>query len=268
MNDASGSPEHVERRLRSVLAVGEVVQAIWALARAQLAQIDAGASEASTYLTWIDETVERLAGTPVRQPSEGMLSIVLGPERPFSGSLPREMAHRIPRTGRLGIVGSRFADAVRNLTNAAPRIVFAIPGISSSDELNDGCRAVASALREHAGASRVDVLYPSGGKEIQHAVLLAGEREPKGTAPETLTDASEILAIALREGVSARLRVALAESLATEVSARVAATESARQAIERKRTELEQVWRVLRHEQITTELIELHAGRSAGHHES
>ena len=69
-----------------------------------------------------------------------------------------------------------------------------------------------------------------------------------------------LLEVAVAESVTGHLRVGLAEALRSEVRARAAAAEAAKQAVERQRDALGSSLRVLQKEQITAELSELYAG--------
>lgn len=264
MTEGVADTPALERRLRAVTAVGEVVGAIWALAKAQLAQIETGSAEANVYLSWIDDTVDRLLGPPRPGVEGDTLTVVFGPERPFCGSLPREAARVLSGIrGSVGVVGTRFAQAVHADGPLGARCVFSIPGVSSLDELDTGAERVGTVLLAHGGSAHVDLLYPDLRGDMYRAVLLPRARLPPARVPDTFSPPAKIIAAALRGSIQARLVVALAQSLAAEVRARMATADKARDAIARRRDALEQAFQVLRQEQITTELNELHAARAA-----
>ena len=98
---------------------------------------------------------------------------------------------------------------------------------------------------------------------LRRAVLLGGARARRYDAPSTLSPWEDVLRAAVFEAVTSRLAVGAVEALRSEVVARVAAADQARTAAERELDELQQAWRVARQEQITSELVELVAGRAA-----
>lgn len=254
----------VERRIAAVAAVGQVVHAIWALARAQLPLAERASADASAYLDWVDEVVERLAGAPVPWTAGRRLHVVLGPERAYAGALPRRVLAQIPDDGLLGLVGSRLIESAMRRPELESRILFTLPGAVSHDEHDEIAHRIAEAVLFHAGHSHVELLYPRGGGSTLHrVVLLAGERAPVGRAPETWSPLPEVLAYAVRESIASRLAVGVAEALRAEVRARIIAAETARGACDRRLDELHQTWRIARQEQITNELLEVVSGRQA-----
>ena len=262
---ASGQDrQRVESRIVAVEAVGAVVHAIWALARAQLAQVDALAPEASTYLDWLDDTLGRRAGRSDGPPADDVLCVVLGPERSFCGGLPRQVADALDRPGlRVGIVGRRLAEAVAVLRGTAPRVEFEIGGPSSVDDLEEVSEAVAAQVLRYAGDAQVQLWHPMAGRrDLVRVELLAGARTAS-PAPnfETYSPIEHILELAVAEAVVGRVRVGLAETLRAEVRARAVASEHARNTVSRQHQELTDALRVLHQEAVTNELCELVAAR-------
>jgi F0F1-type ATP synthase gamma subunit len=264
MSDA----EALESRLVATTLVGEVVEALWALARAQLPRATTAVAEATQYLDWIDEAMTPLALSANASEGRTRVVIVLGPERPFAGSLPREVARSAAATlrssDRVGWVGHRVAERAPDRSTAGR--LFTIGGVCSVDEVDRVAEELAELVLRHAGESPVIVLYPRARRTGLHsATLLVGELAVRGvvSAPDTYSEPGVILARAVRMGVAARLRIALLEAFRAETHARVVATESARQAIDRKRTQLEQDLARIRQETITTEIAESFGSRAS-----
>jgi hypothetical protein len=253
--------EQIESALRATSAVRSVVQAVWALSRAQLPRVEEAVAESTTYLDWVDEVVDRVAGPPRPAAEERSLTLVLGPERGFVGSLARSVLASIPPRGPVGLVGGRLAEMAEREPGLRPRVLFSLPGPSSVDELGGVSRALAKAVLEHGADAPVELSYPRGaGRGMHRAVLLAGEREAKRPTFEHYSPLGSVLAAAVRESVTGRLRIALAESLLAETRARVTAAERAKRAADDREAELESDLRVQQQEQITRELVELTAG--------
>lgn len=264
MPDEQTDLRAIERRMDAVTAVRQVFQAVWALARAQLPLAEAAAQDATAYLDWVDRVVDRLAGAPVPRPAGPVLSVVLGPERAYCGALPRQVVAQVPAENILGLVGSRTIEQARTIPGVRARIAFALPGAAAHDEHEEVARAVAEAVLAHAAGAQVELLHPvHGSAGLHRTVLLAGERVLVTEPPETYSQLQVVLDAAMREAVTGRLAVGLAEVLRAEVRARVAAAEQARHAADDKLADLRQQWRTARQEQITSELLEVVAGRQA-----
>lgn len=253
----------VEQKLGSVSAVQQVMRAVWALARAQQPQVEAAAAEASAYLDVAEQIIERLAGKPTEDEAEAgeMLTVIVGPERPFCGPLARMIVDQLPTDGQIGLAGHRLHEAVAQDPELDARVVFRVPAASTPDEIGARADQLAAAILE-AAPSTVVVLHPDrGGPELHRSILLAGSREPVEEPPETFLPAKHVLEAAILEAVAGRLAVALVEALRAEVRARLVASEAARSACDRNIAELTQHWRALRQSAITEELIELTSGR-------
>lgn len=261
---ASGDLQDLERRIEAVGAVHHVVQAIWALSRAQLPRIEEAAAEASTYLDWVNQIVDRLAGAARPGSARGWLCVVMGPERPFCGALAHQILLQAPKEGALGLVGNRLAELAALDPALTKRIRFSLPGAVSHEEHETVGQAVAEAVLRHGTGLQVEVLYPRGGGTTLHrVVLLSGEREPAWNPPETYSAYAEVLGAAVAEAVAGRLAIGAIEALWSEVRARVLAADAARRACEMRIEALNQDWRVARQDQITNELIEVVAARAA-----
>lgn len=253
----------LERRLGSVRAVGGIVQAIWALSKAQLAQVESFSQEASVHLDWVDEVVSRVAGPPLLRSDEpAPLYLVLGPERGFCGSLSREIGRALPSQVPLGVCGQRLLDHVRTQAALRERVVLSLPGANSVDDLERVAARLAHAALEHGEGRRVRLSYVSMSPfRLRTVDLLPGPRATRTQRDfESYSTPERLLAVAVAESVTGHLRVALAESLRSEVRARAAAAELAKQSVQRQRDALTQALRVLQKEQITSELTELYAG--------
>ncbi|WP_428265076.1 F0F1 ATP synthase subunit gamma [Haliangium sp.] len=264
----SGDLRVIERRIGAVTAVRQVLQAVWALARAQLPLVEAAAAEATQYLDWVDQVVDRLLGAPVARPTGVVLHLVLGPERAYCGALPRQiveaLSRDLPARDRVGLVGRRLIEQAEGAPALAGRVSFGLPGAATHDELEARAYEVAEALLGHAVDAQIELHHPLHDRPGLHrTVLLAGERRLVSYPPETYSPRDEIARLALRESITGRLVVGLAETLRAEVRARIAAADKARGAADRKLDTLRQAWRAARQDQITSELIEVVAGRQA-----
>jgi F0F1-type ATP synthase gamma subunit len=239
----------LEQRLEALEAVCGVVHALGAIARAQLPEVEERVGDAQGYLEEVDACVARLVHRSV---SAGpRLTVVLGPERAFCGSLPRELAKVAKARMPVVLIGRRLTEAASLL------------GVSTEAELSGPTSALdLDLVAERMQGRDVVLVHPRPGG-VAEVVLLGGPATPAPGAPELFSPREVVLAAAVRESVSARLHLALARALHAEVSGRLAASEAARTAIERKRDELLATWRVARHERITTELLELVSGRAA-----
>lgn len=254
----------IERRIAAVSSVRQVVSAIWALARAQLPLIEQASAEASAYLQWVDEVVERVAGAPGEGRGGPSLTVVLGPERPYCGALPRSVAEQLPPEGELGIVGRRLAEALEFDRAVQQRVRFSVSGPATHDDAETVARAVAEEVLALAPGRAVTVLCPRlGARGLQRVTLLGGERSSVGIVPETLSPVAEVLAASVHEAASSWLTVLLMQSLLVEVRARVVAAEAARVACDRQLEEIRGAWRVARQEAITSEILEVVSGTSA-----
>ncbi|MAC29634.1 MAG: hypothetical protein CMH59_24655, partial [Myxococcales bacterium] len=199
---------------------------------------------------------ERLAGPLESRSPASTLVVVLGPERPLCGALPRRLARAAREvSGRLVLVGRRFAEAYEAVPGG-PEPERVLGGPSSAGELDEASRRLAAVILE-ADAEEVELRHPIPGGAVHRSVLLGGLRAARRDPPETFSPVDVVLADAVREATTARLRVALAEALRVELAARLTAAQAARRAVEDKEEELRSAWRVARHERITTEILEL-----------
>jgi F-type H+-transporting ATPase subunit gamma len=264
MREGLTDPRRVQARLSAVTAVRQVVQAIWALARAQLPLVEAAAAETVTYLGRVDDVITRLAGPPAKPPEEVPFTVIIGPERPYCGALARQILEQAPAAGELGIVGHRLAEAVGGFAELEGRVRFELGGVAILEEVPDVAESLARELLLHTAQTRIDLLHPTAGSaELRHVVVLSGARGPRPSPPESYTETRRILEVALGESLRGHLAAALVEALRAEVRARMSMAESARLACDRKVEDLERARRVLRQEEITNELSEIVAGRLA-----
>lgn len=248
----------LERRLGAVTAVRQVVHAIWALAQAQLPSVERAPKEAAVYLDWIMDVIERLAGPETESMGPATLHVIVGPERPYCGALPRTLAGDIPPSGPLGIVGTRLSERVRLIPLLRDRVVFELPAASGPEELDARAEALAAAVLEHAGKRAVDIYHAREGRDrLRRHTLALGTREPAHAPPETYSPLRTVLDHALREAVTGRIAIGLAEGLHSEVRARLVAADRARKACDRRLDELRSTWRSARQTAITSEILEL-----------
>ncbi|MCB9673334.1 MAG: F0F1 ATP synthase subunit gamma, partial [Alphaproteobacteria bacterium] len=220
------------------------------------------ASEASTWLLWVEELLARLAGEPVLGASMETLWVVVGPERPICGALPRTLLAQIPPDGVVGLVGTRLAEAAREEPALAARTRFEVAAAATADELGPRAEALAGAILAHGEGRALVLMHPDqGGTVLVRSVLVAGRRPPSERPPESYGSVEEVVEAAVHQAVEGRLAVALAEAFRSEVRARLQATEMARRACERELESLSRDWRQIRQSSITEELMELIAGR-------
>lgn len=265
MVEAIDDPLVLERSIRAVTAIRQVVHAIWALSRAQLALVEHAASAASTYQAWIDAAVERVAGPPEAQEGTRRLTVIFGPERPYSSALIRritEVVATLPE-GDLGIVGARLAEAVQTIPEIDGRVRFRCSGSVAHDDLHEVALEVAAAIVEHGRGASVSVLHPAEPPVHFAHVPLIVARAIRERPPKTYSPLGEVAAAAVLEAIAGRLAVAAVESLRAEVRARIVAADMARRACDERRASLETIWQRERRETITRELLEIVAGREA-----
>lgn len=262
MMDAS-DVNAVERSIRAVTAIRQVVHAIWALSRAQLPLVEQAARAAVTYQRWIDATVERVASVPPTARAERKLTIVFGPERPYSASLVRRITDAVPEDGDLGIVGERLAEAVSPIASVARRVRFRCSGSVAHDDLHEVALSVAVEILEHGRGATVVVMHATDDDRELAIVPLIAERTLVDRPPETLSPLADVLESAVAAAMIGRLAVAAAESLRAETRARIAAADAARRACDERLADLENVWHFGRRETVTRELLEIVAGREA-----
>ncbi len=262
MAEAPRDLREAERRIDATGAVAQVMNAVWALARAQQPAAEASAAEAATYLDQAERIIERLAGPPPDVDDSDVLHVLVGPERPFCGPLARTLLEQLPPAGRVGLVGARLAEVAALDPAMAARVVFTVPAAAMADEIPLCTEPIAAAILAHARAGAVHLLHPDAGTpRLRVGRLLTGPRPPAPRPPELLSPQGDVLEVAVQEAVAGRLAVGLAEALRAEVAARLAATDAARRACQREVDDLTQQWRILRQESITMELIELSAAR-------
>jgi len=248
--------------MRAVTAIRQVVHAIWAVSRAQLPLVDQAASAAVIYQRWVDAAVERVAGAPQATGGTNRLTVVFGPERPYSSALARRITEAIPE-GDLGIVGERLAEIVRQHAEVDRRVLFRCAGSVAHDDLHDVALAVASRIVESGRGALVVVMHPSGDGSEMSMVPLIAARGLVDRPPETFSALGSVIEAAVAEAAAGRLAVAAAETLRVEIRARITAADAARRACEERLVELESYWHLGRRETITRELLEIVAGREA-----
>ena len=254
----------LEQRLRSTRAVRQVVSALRALTRSQLPRVESAAADAAAYQDAVERVVARLASAPRGVGAKDALHVVVGPERGWCGALARELLAQVPLPGLLGLVGKRLGEEAAGDAALNSRVRFVLPAATSPEEAPEVARAVATAVLEPLGAAHVELWHPTGGTaRLRSTVLLGGPRARRIDAPETLSPWREVLRVATFEAIAGRLATAAVEALRTETRARAAAAEQAFHAAERQLEALTLRWRAARQEQITTELLELVAGRAA-----
>lgn len=254
-----------ERRIAAVRAVENVMTAVWALARAQLPQVEEAAAEAFAYVGALERIVDRVAGPPLPVGAAETLWVALGPERPFCGALARHMCAQLPRVGAMGLVGARLGEAAQREPELCAQVMFEVPGAVTPEDV--GARAQAVAARVLAASTGRDVVLlhmKPGSDALARVPLLTRRASPLHRSVETLSPSEKVLEAVVQAWVGGVLAMGLSEALRAEVRARLAASEGARRACERELEALGHHWRALRQSAITEELVELTAGaRSA-----
>lgn len=255
----------LERRMAAVRGLRQVAQAIAALARAQLPLVERATGQATAYLDAVDSILQRLVGTPLPQPATAQLLVVVGPERAFCGALAQQLVAELPPQGKLGLVGKRLGETASRSPALMARVQFRLPGASSPDEAEAVAAEIARAVLSHAHGAQVDLLRPTEGRaELHRSILLAATARPlPKVPPETYSPLTSVIDAAVREAITGRLALAASEALRAEVAARIVAAEQMKNACDKKLEALEQSWRIARQEQITSELLEVVAGRQA-----
>ena len=256
INDIS----QVERRVGAITAVRRVVHAIWALARAQLPRVEEAAANSTIFLNELESIVDRFAFPSPPVAERRVLKVVLGPERPFCGSIHRSIAAEIPREGPIALVGARLRETADGALTA--RMAFGLEGPAGVDDLAEVAESIAAELLALEDIDAVELLHPVEGSSRLHRVsLIGGERPLRPEPPETFSPIEEVLHGAVEQLVASRVVVGLAESLRAEIKARISAADAARRACDEALEELEKVGRVLRKEAMTSEILELVAGQ-------
>lgn len=266
----------IERHIHAVASVGKVVSAIWALSRAQLPFVEAAVEQTTQYLDWVDEMLAAVAGTPRRGGKRSLLLVIMGPERPYCGALPRQILEQLlldedgvlkveeGATRRIGLVGMRLSEVVQAEPTIREQVVFTMGGATTHEDHETVARAVSEAILKHAGHADVELLHPHRGtSELHRVTMLSGAREPVAYPPETFSPLQTVIDAAVAEAITGRLAVGVAEALLSEVKARVATADAARRAADEKLEKLRKDWAMARQEQITGELLEIVAGRQA-----
>lgn len=255
----------VEETIEAVSAVRHVLQAIRALARAQLAPVDRLAAQSTHWLDEVQQVLDRLTApvdrsreSPRGVPSDDVV-VVIGPERAFCGGLPRRVREAVP-AGPVALVGQRLIDLADDELRARAR--FLLPAAASPDEVPAAARRIAEAVLATAPAG-VRLLHPRGEGALHDVVLLPGPRRVRHWLPDTLSRPEVVIEAAVRELATGRLAVALADTLRAEVRARLAAADAAVHAADARLKELAQAARVQRQEQVTREILEIVASRLA-----
>ncbi|MCW5830922.1 MAG: F0F1 ATP synthase subunit gamma [Labilithrix sp.] len=262
MTDLTDDITAVERSMRAVGAIRQVLHAVWALSRAQLPLVEQAASAAATYQSWVDGAADRVAGAPYASTAARTLTVVFGPERPYSSILARRIAEAIP-DGDLGIVGQRLAETIGQSAETDRRVRFRCPGSVAHDDLHDVAFSVAKQILEHGRGAVVVVIHPLERSAELARVPLIAARGLVDRPPETFSPLARVVERAVVEAMTGRLAVAAAEALRAEIRARMEAADTARRACDERLVELEGALHLGRRETITRELLEIVAGGEA-----
>lgn len=255
--------KRLERRLDTVRSVHQIVHALGAVARAQLQPVEAAVAGARAYVEGIETTCARLTGAPLERPDRPVLSVLIGPQRALCGTLANDVLAHARRVGPLGLVGRRLIDVAEE-GKLSDRVVFGLDAARGVEDLEPACRILAEAVVAHGEGLQVELVHPGAERpRMVRAWLTAGAHVVGGSEARTYSPVEEVARRVLAETIEARLVLGLAEALRAEVRARLVVTENARRASLERRDAIAGALRRLRQEQVTTELLELVAGRAA-----
>ncbi|MBO9643525.1 MAG: F0F1 ATP synthase subunit gamma [Pseudacidovorax sp.] len=264
-------PEDLRRRLTGLEQIDEVVGALRAIASGQSAAARSALPAIEAHALTTRRAMARLAASTAATtaPAGPGLLLVIGASQGFAGAYPQRVAATAlqtltPNTGLL-VVGRRTAQALLDrgrqpLWSAdLPGHPAAIPALASEVTAALVAQSVA-----HPGPIDAIAALPAAGHAPAAVRLFPPEpvAAAQGMHPPLMTLAPAVLmASLLQEALFAAVARALMRGLEAEAAARMQAMAQARSNLQRRRNEVEAVYRQARQEQMTTEMIELAAGR-------
>lgn len=266
-------PEDIQRRLKGLGEIGDVVGALRAIASGHANSARGSIDAISAYAGTVSHALSSaLALTAPPPPPEGPgLLFVVGAAQGFCGAYSSRIAEAASNALEAGtgllVVGHRTSETLRldghtSLWSAdLPGHASAIPDLASrvTDKLIDLSKEYPGPIRaltgsRHAGAPpMLQTLLPLAPPELGRALL-----PPILTLPP-----SALLTGLLQEALFASVAHTLIEGLEAESLARVDAMARAQNNLRSRLSEVQQSYRQARQEQMTTEMIELSLARRA-----
>lgn len=267
-------PDLLQRRLTAINEIGEVVGALRAMASGNAAAARGTLAALAAYEAQVRAALVRLAA-PVAgsHPSGPGLVLLIGAAQGFCGAYPLRLAEAardlVPAGAGLLVVGQRTVALLAEggitprFTADLPATPADIPALAS--RITD---AIVTLTAAHPGP----IATLSGRDEPGLPIALhpiwppaGSDRPPRDIVPPLTTlPAPDLARLLLMELLFAAIARALSEGLRVENLARIEAMARAEAHIKDRRLAVEQRQRQARQEAMTTELIELAAGRQRG----
>ncbi|MBD3770868.1 MAG: F0F1 ATP synthase subunit gamma [Rhodobacterales bacterium] len=265
-------PEEIQHRLRSLDEIGDVVGALRAIAASHASSAETAMQAITAYAGTVTHAlaISIAAAAPHSDPKGSGLLLVVGAAQGFCGAYPEHIAEVTqsmlePGMGLI-VVGARTADTLRtaNLpvlwSDDLPGHPAAIPALASRTT-----DVLVEQSSHHPGPIRALTGTPHGEHATTVSRLFPPE-PPKGVTsqiPPLMTlPADELLTGLLKEALFASVARVMMQGAETEARARVEAMARAQNNLRSRRKEVEQAYQQARQEQMTTEMIELSAGRT------
>lgn len=264
-------PEDLRRRLAGLDQIDDVVGALRAIASGQSAAARSALPAIEAHALTTRRAMARLAASQVTAtaPAGPGLLLVIGASQGFAGAYPQRVAAATlqalaPDTGLL-VLGRRTVQALLDRgrrplwSTDLPGHPAAIPALAS-----EVTAALLAQAVEHPGPIHAIAGLPGAGHAPAAVRLFPPEpvAPARGMEPPLMTLAPAVLMTSLlQEALFAAVARALMRGLEAEAAARMQAMAQARSNLQRRRNEVEAAYRQARQEQMTTEMIELAAGR-------
>lgn len=265
-------PEAIQRRLKAMDEIGEVVGALRAIASAHVAAARGAIEAIKAYDAQVAGALDRLAApVPEEAVSGPGLVIVIGAGQGFCGAYPMRLAdaalHRTPPAAGLLVIGQRtrlmLAEAGRNAnwSEELPATPDLVPELASqiTDTLIDLSVTYPGPIQTVAGRDLPG--QPIEVRRIWPADRTEGPEAPfRYDAPLTTLPLPVLIRGLLAEALFADVARALMEGLRAENQARVEAMARAASNLKSRRADVARRFQQVRQEQMTTEVIELSTG--------
>ena len=267
----SERPEEIQHRLRSLDEIRNVVGALRAIASSHAGSAETAMQAITAYAGTVTQAlaVSIAAAAPYSEPEGPGLMLVVGAAQGFCGAYPEHIVEATQATLEPGmglvVVGARTADMLSATglsvlwSDDLPGHPAAIPALASrtTDVLVEQSTHYSGPIRALTGSSH-------GGHAAIVSRLFPPE-PPEGVtsqiAPLMTLPAADLLTGLLQEALFANVAHVMMQGAETEARARVEAMARAQNNLRSRRTDVEQAYQQARQEQMTTEVIELSAGR-------
>lgn len=289
------STERLQRRIDTLSELHTIVRTMKALSAASIRQYEQAAEALEDYYRTVElglrvalrDTGDSAAPAGRRGRAAHLAAIVLGSDHGLCGRFNEDIAaHAVQRMDRatadpanrlLMAVGARIAAELEESGQDVEEI-FLVPG--SAARITSTVQQILSKIDEWRSESDISHLYlfynrhRSGGRYRPTAVKLlpvdlrrfrqaeAGSW-PSRRLPAFTMERKHLLAALLRQYFFVSLFRACAESQASEHASRLAAMQSAEKNLEERLEEVATLFRRLRQEAITTELLDVVSGFEA-----